>query len=197
MFLALVNHSQVAITYRISVLGTGSAKLPFECQDFEPMVDSTGATGVTTFCSVADGIPVPGKPVSQKSLPPYSLTDPLPPVDSCTVYSIVAPAWRFSGFETTNNATSSSDSIQFDVELQTSSQSNDTDTATVVSKSDVHLASPSWYQCDLAGGLYGSGPSNCTLRYDAASRLVTLNAEWSCSDLDAAHPYVYHHTVTR
>ncbi len=178
--------------------------LPFECQDFEPDADPSGQVGVTTFCTNnADSVPVSGAVVSQKALPPYSLTDPLPPPESCTVSSVTSPAWWITGFETTSNATvaaaGGSKSIRFGVELRTgTAQPNDTDTLTWVSKDGAANATAAgWYQCDLAGGNYGFGPSNCTLRYDNTTSLLTLNAEWSCSDLDPAHPYVLISYISR
>ena len=167
----------------ISVQGTGSGPLPLECQHFHNEAED-GTPEAVTFCSNADDdVRVPGRVVSTSALPPYALTDPRAITDSCTVASIAAPAWRFSDFQT---STAGNGSLHFNVELATTDAPSGYPMVVAVERWSANETGSQ--RCVFQPSDGWLGPSNCTFKFDAAAKVLTLDAEWKCSDLDAAHP---------
>ena len=139
------------------------------------------------YCTTG-GQPLSGSVVAQQSLPPYALNDPVSTTDSCTVSSFVAPTWRISDFEVTSVA-GTTGTISMSLELQTNDILSDYPTTVVQSGIDLSAAGGSaWYPCIIAPGDQATPPSSCSFRYNATSQLLSLNTEWICNDLDAAHP---------
>ncbi|KAK4183190.1 hypothetical protein QBC35DRAFT_544336, partial [Podospora australis] len=167
---------------RYAMFGTGSAQIPFQCEVFSPAV---------TFCT-GDPYSFSGRLVNLEPLPPYSLRDPSPVGESCTISSIVAPAFRFSDFETVTTPGQSLGSIRFGIELQTGGQF--TGFPSTVSRGGISGLSPTdigpaWYPCTFESiGEQSLTPTNCAFRYDADTGVLGVNADWRCNDLDAAKP---------
>ncbi|KAL2129132.1 hypothetical protein VTI74DRAFT_8194 [Chaetomium olivicolor] len=94
----------------IILTAAGHTPLSLTCQDFTPP---------TTFCTGGTSSPFRRNLTSCSLLPLYSLTGPLPIADSCTIASIVSPAWSFSDFET-NTTVDNSDVLtaRLGMELQ-------------------------------------------------------------------------------
>ncbi|GAB1318422.1 hypothetical protein MFIFM68171_08632 [Madurella fahalii] len=80
----------------VSFSGKGRATLPLVCT-----VD-----GTTTSCE-ADGVQATVEITWSAPLAPYSIEDPLPTPDGCTISSVVSPSWIFSNFEIEHNTSAS------------------------------------------------------------------------------------------
>ncbi len=164
--------------------------MDLSCTHFPDFVNPT--QGDLAYCTGGDDDAVfNGSLISRDKLPAYALREPLPTTDSCTVSSVVSPAWWLGDFATTKNTstTGSLGSISLGIELQTGNEP--TGYPAIIIHDGVQLAAsgePSWYPCDFAG-IQPMAPSNCTFRYDVANKLLSLNTEWICNDLDVAHPY--------
>jgi hypothetical protein len=160
-------------------------KLPLDCFTDQSEVEHIKEEVV--FCS-NDGVTFNGTAASVAKLPPYSLKDPLPTTDSCTISSILSPAWRLSLFETTSG-NGSTGSVQFNIEIKT----NDipSEYPQTIMQSGIHLATTNdttWYSCAFAPGDILVAPSNCTFQYNSKSRQLSLKAQWTCDDLDISQP---------
>ena len=170
----------------ITVQGTGTGHLPLECQHFINEAED-GTPETVDFCSnAADDVRIPGRVVARTPLAPYALTDPLALPDSCTAASVAAPAWRFGDFQT---STAGNGSLRFNVELQTTNAPSGYPLVIAVDR--WAAAETGWRPCEFGPSDGWLGPSNCTFAFDAATRVLALDAEWKCSDLDTAHPYVF------
>lgn len=165
----------------------------------------SGGVGISnkTSCINDGDVPVAAQQLSSTPLAPYSIEDPVPGPDDCTLSSIFHPQWTFSSFEVDsaaahgNNASSSSSSssVSFDIILQTGTsgfqfpismtQGNAT------SSSQVAGDGTQWYHCVIgAAGDTGPAlwPTACSFTYQPATKRLALRADWSCSDLDPSHP---------
>ncbi|EAQ88498.1 predicted protein [Chaetomium globosum CBS 148.51] len=179
----------------ISITGSGTTPLPLECTVFNQT-----ATETTTFCSggTTDG-PVRGNATARALLPPFSLNDPLPTAESCTISSLVAPAWWFNGFET-NTTTAHSETVtaRFGMELQTAGEASGNFAIVVVEGVEVgggeanSSAELPWNRCVLESvGDVALAPTGCELRYDMASGFLGLRVNWTCADLDRGSPVLF------
>lgn len=174
-------------TTSISITASGSTTLPLECNVFNPQ---------TTFCTGGSEAPFTGNITSRALLPPYSLNDPLATAPSCTISSIISPAWWFTNFET-NTTTQNSEVVtaRFGMELQTREQPTGY-TAYVVTngvqysnESAGEVEELPWYECGIESmGDPALSPTECEFRYDMASRFLGLRVGWACADLDAGSP---------
>jgi hypothetical protein len=171
----------------IAITASGSTTLPLECNVFNAEI---------TFCTGASDAPFTGNITSRALLPPHSLNDPLATTPSCTISSILSPAWWFTNFET-NTTTTNSDVVtaRFGMELQTRDAPTGY-TAYVVTNgvrySNVSANSTAelpWHECGIESmGDPALSPTGCEFRYDMASRFLGLRVQWACADLDAGNP---------
>lgn len=151
----------------------------------------------------ADSVIVNGTVLSRTDLPAYSIEDPLPTPDGCTVSSILSPAWRFSNFEVEKNSTADAGAmatIGFNIQLET--QAHFFDFPVTVLQNGVRLnqtagtnsttVAPAWYPCAFGQSEHPNAPHQCSFQYDGATRKFSVRAEWICDDLDPDHPYVQH-----
>ena len=124
-------------------------------------------------------------------LPPYSITDPLPTPDGCTVSSIVGPAWTLSSFEIDSDNKSNSMATNItDVgfNLQFATGTNEFTYPVSVYQGRAIAGKPQWFQCTFGADQVPLAPYNCSFTYDPAAKQLTLAADWICSDLDKEHP---------
>lgn len=126
-------------------------------------------------------------------LPPYSITDPLPTPDGCTVSSIVGPAWTLSSFEidsdSKTNATAAGNNItDVGFNLQFATGTNEFTYPVNVYQGKRVDGKPQWFHCTFGADQAPLAPYNCTFSYDDAKKQLTLAADWICSDLDKANP---------
>ncbi|KAK4155377.1 hypothetical protein C8A00DRAFT_42011 [Chaetomidium leptoderma] len=179
----------------ISVAASGTTPLSLECQVF----NETATTQTTTFCTGGTNGTFAGNTTSRALLQPYSLNDPLPTAESCTISSIVSPAWWFHDFQT-NTTTNNSQVVtaKFGMELQTGPQSTGSFailTADGVPYSNVSTNSSAelpWNKCVLESvGDIALAPTGCEFRYDMASRFLGLKVQWECADLDKGSPVAF------
>ncbi|KAK0736512.1 hypothetical protein B0T21DRAFT_451252 [Apiosordaria backusii] len=168
----------------VEIFGVGTARLPLECS----------AVGETTTYCAGDPATFPGRLISEKPIPPFSLGDPLPTAPSCTISSVVSPSWRFSDFETIVTSGSSLGSIRFGMELNTGAAftgypSTFFRSGVPVSANTTEGGSGAWYPCVLESvGEQNLTPTACAFRFEAAMQSLALSADWRCSDLDASRP---------
>ncbi|KAK3290485.1 uncharacterized protein B0H64DRAFT_350467 [Chaetomium fimeti] len=178
----------------LSITGSGTIPLALECSVFNETTTET-----TTFCSGGTDGTVAGNVTARGLLPPYSLNDPLPTGESCTISSVTSPAWWFNGFET-NTTTANSDMVtaRFGMELQTAAAS--TGNFAIVAADGVPVsevptnssADLQWNKCVLQSvGDVALAPTGCEFRYDMASRFLGLRVNWTCSDLDPGSPVMF------
>jgi hypothetical protein len=163
---------------RTSLNAQGSLMLPWECAENSDVAD--GVNEDVTFCTASNDVTIPGTVVREQALPRYSLKDPLPTADSCTVASIMYPTWKVSDFAITDAG--SNHTLSFNIELQTGSQQ-----ATLPATVALESYTADWNQCVFAGP-QPTAPSDCTFRYNSESKSLDLKTNWTCSDLDPTHP---------
>lgn len=165
--------------------------LPLNCIT-EPVKDDPN--GNKTICDTDEDVTVKGSLLFSDPLPPYSIEDPLPVPDGCTLSSILNPTWIFSAFQVDSNASAaaandnSSAVVTFEIILQTQ---NPGFQFPVSITQGMQVGDDQWYECDIGGG-GNTGqllwPRNCTMQYTPATMEITLKSDWVCSDLDPDHP---------
>ncbi|KAK4121473.1 hypothetical protein N657DRAFT_622752 [Parathielavia appendiculata] len=180
----------------VSITASGTTILPLECQHFVLPDENT------TFCTGGSNGTFSGNITSRALLQPYSLNDPLSTADSCTIASVVSPAWWLNNFET-ETTTSNSQVVraQFDMELQTGGPGRQpTGNGGTLVADGVHVSNVStnssselpWDKCELyAVGDTALAPTGCEMRYDMASRFLGLKVDWRCADLDPGSPVTF------
>jgi len=173
----------------VVIKAEASEVLPLQCTNKKIQGDFTRRT-----CEADKEITVKGKLLSEDPLPAFSIEDPVPGADGCTVSSIFKPQWALSSFAI-DGATGASTSnagtgvISFNIILQTGTRGFQSPIA--VSQGAAVPNSPGWYKCEVGpdGGIgQPLWPYDCTLRYNAESKELTLKADWACEDLDKEHP---------
>ncbi|KAK3937731.1 hypothetical protein QBC46DRAFT_356387 [Diplogelasinospora grovesii] len=169
----------------VMISATGNTTLSLDCT----------TDGTSTACQ-ADKAMVRGSVLSEEPLPAYSIEDPLPTPDGCTISSIVAPSWTQSNFEVDKNATATSAgespaSVSFNMKLKT--QANLFDYPVFVNQDNVLLedAGEKWWPCSFGAGEEPSAPKQCSFRYSEKDARLELKADWVCFDLDANHPIMF------
>ncbi|KAK0732210.1 hypothetical protein B0H67DRAFT_478554 [Lasiosphaeris hirsuta] len=168
----------------VSYTAAGKTTLPLAC---------TTENG-RTACQ-ADGVRVSGKVDSQTELAPYSIEDPLPTADGCTISSIVSPSWTLSNFEVDKSGSGGASAIAFNMKLNT--KVNLFDYPVFVTHSNVRLDSTdAWYPCVFGPNEAPLAPRNCTFQYREKTNTLAINADWTCIDLDADHPLVFNGIAT-
>jgi hypothetical protein len=177
--------------YSLIITATGTEILPLNCTS-APIAGASNAT--QKICTTNADVTLKGKLLSGDPLPAYSIEDPLPTLDGCTMSSILHPQWTFSAFEVDGNASvaaandSSSSYVSFNIILQTQNPGFQFPLSVT---QDAPVANSSWYPCALGpGGDNGRSlwPYDCSLQYSPATKKLTLKADWICSDLDPNHP---------
>ncbi|KAK0620870.1 hypothetical protein B0T14DRAFT_481973 [Immersiella caudata] len=174
-----------------SYTGTGTATLPLKC------ISEQGRTA----CE-ADSVPVSGTLLSRTALTPYSIQDPLPVPDGCTISSVVSPAWTISNFEVVSAPiTPSHDhghespavpaapaaTVGFNIKLNT--QTNSFDYPVFVTNRGVTLAEKeTWWPCSFGTGEQPLAPRGCKFRYEGEEGVLKVDADWVCVDLDGGSP---------
>lgn len=132
---------------------------------------------------------VTGEVASSARLPPYSIEDPVPTADGCTISSVVAPAWALSNFEvdvdeeTLPEDAATAPFVGFYMRLRT--QQLALDYPVFVHQADVDLRAgddeDAWVVCEFGQGEVPLAPKRCEFRY---------RADWICIDLDEENPFV-------
>jgi hypothetical protein len=122
------------------------------------------------------------------------LTDPFPTHDSCTISSIVSPAWRLSDFETVTISNGTLGSLRFGIEFAPVG-SQATDFPSIVFNKGVDFTSGrtasniTWTKCQFESiGDVALAPTGCQFRYNGETKVFALKVEWQCDDLDAKNP---------
>ncbi|KAM7183985.1 hypothetical protein V8F33_013256 [Rhypophila sp. PSN 637] len=199
----------VSSTASIQFTATSHVSLPLECQDF-PI---EGSKDLVVFCTGSEEAnPVwNGTLIAEERLPAYeSLQDPLPNADSCTVSSVLSPAWRIGNLAANTNPGGSVGSLTFQIELATGDTPGSYP-ATIIqsweklSGNDENTEGNEaekegeWYTCGFPEGEQPEHLTACTFLYDANKKTLALNATWTCRDLDREHPIYFsgitNHTI--
>lgn len=131
---------------------------------------------------------VKGEVVSRNSLPPYSIEEPTPGADGCTLTSLFKPQWTFSTFEA-DSINGKDWSVSFNIILSTPSAGYQFPIS--ITQGTNSLASDSWYPCVIGeAGDTGDAlwPTDCSVQYNSASKELNMKANWTCADLDPNHP---------
>ncbi|CAK7207402.1 hypothetical protein SEUCBS139899_010212 [Sporothrix eucalyptigena] len=186
----------------ISIQASGSVVMPLNCTSLATgTADKPG--NKTTCLSTSDIVVKADKPGVVTQLPPYSITDPLPTPDGCTVSSIVNPTWTLSSFEIDSgvgNQTAAGNltditAVGFDLQFTTGTNEF-TYPVSVYPGKAVDGKPPGWFQCKFGPDEEPLAPYNCSYTYDAATKQLSLAADWICSDLDKEHPIQFSGTTT-
>ncbi|AEO58268.1 hypothetical protein MYCTH_101321 [Thermothelomyces thermophilus ATCC 42464] len=185
-----------------AITGYGTTALDLQCQVF----DGTGEGNTTTFCTgVTDGTfagEATGRPAA---LPPYSLRDPLPTAEGCTVSSVVAPGWWLNDFVTnTTRARNDTVTARFGLERRGGvGAAAPAGSFSIVAADGVRYYYSSaadgsvdallpWNECVLESVANAAlAPTGCEFRYRMATRFLALKVQWTCNDLDAENPIAF------
>ena len=119
-------------------------------------------------------------------LAPYSIEDPVPGPDGCTLASIFHPQWTLSAFTVEVNSETNTSALSFEIILQTGTRGFQYPISIYQGADE-----EGWYKCDIGeNGNIGQTlfPTSCRFQYEAAAQKLTLDADWECSVLDADHP---------
>ncbi|KAK3688778.1 hypothetical protein B0T22DRAFT_512543 [Podospora appendiculata] len=167
----------------VAISATGGTTLALNC-----------TTDTTQTACQTDAVTIHGKVISETSLTPYSIEDPLPTPDGCTVSSIVAPSWLLSNLEVDRNATAGADApaaVSFNMKLNT--KNNLFDYPVFVSQNDVQLQGGAdvWYPCNFGANELPLAPKSCSFQYHPDTNKLAIRADWVCIDIDAAHPILF------
>ncbi|CAK7204241.1 hypothetical protein SEUCBS139899_006996 [Sporothrix eucalyptigena] len=194
----------------VQITAVGSAKLPLSCattsipgsgdeaaQTSKQCVPSaalanTNSTGKPG--SNVGAVTVTGRVTHTEALPAYSIEEPQPVPDGCTVSSLLHPVWLFSafGYSQKTNATTVSD-VNFDLILQTGNPGFQFPIS-ISQGTPYGNASSSWYNCVIGNGGDDSPtlwPYACRFQYVPSTKQLSLQADWYCSDIDAKHPVAF------
>jgi hypothetical protein len=168
---------------------SASQSLPLSCTTTQAGSDTDGNfTSDKTSCINHGDVALAAEALTDISLTPYSIEDPTPGPDACTISSIYHPQWTFSAFEIDTEQDNSS-SLYFEVILRTGSPGFQFPIS--IMQGAPVIGQSGWYNCNVgAGGDTGPPlwPTACTFNYKPATKGLTLKAQWTCSDLDEDHP---------
>ncbi|CAK7211578.1 hypothetical protein SCUCBS95973_001162 [Sporothrix curviconia] len=194
----------------VQITAVGRAKLPLTCEATHTPGAGDEAGQTTKQCvpsaalantnstgrpgSHVPAITVQGRVTHTEPLPPYSIEEPQPVPDGCTVSSLLNPVWMFSafGYDKKNNATSAVENVSFDLILQTGNPGFQFPISITQGKHSGN--SSSWYTCVIGNGGDDSPtlwPYACQFQYVPATKQLSLKANWYCSDIDAKHPVAF------
>ncbi|KAK3356420.1 hypothetical protein B0T25DRAFT_452307 [Lasiosphaeria hispida] len=171
----------------VRVTATGTKTLPLTCTSEAVQ----GAPKDTRKICIYDdaSISLNGKLVSEEPLPPYSIEDPVPRADGCTISSLLHPQWSFSAFQIAGSGATSS--ISFNLILATGSRGFQYPIEVYQGEK---VGDSSWFKCEIGpdGGIdLPLWPYECSFKYEPATKELTLNAAWACKDLDPDHPILF------
>lgn len=177
---------------RFAITGYGAIPLDLECQIF----DGAGEGNQTAFCTGTTDGTFSGEATGREALPPYSLRDPLPTAEGCTVSSVVAPGWWLNDFVTnTTRARNDTLTARFGLERRSAPGSPPFGSFSIVAADGVRYASANgsvdalpWNECQISPANAALAPSACELRYQMATRYLGLNLQWTCNDLNTENP---------
>jgi len=170
----------------VSITAGASTILPLKC-----VTENIEGT-ISDICRVTNDehVTLKGQLLNQKALPAYSIIDPVLGPDGCTAASILGPSWRFNYFHIDQSKDNTTSSVGFNIILSIPKPSFVFPLS--ISQDLKPLANNSeWYPCVIGPfdpyeeRLY---PKECSLKYDAATKELTLKADWECSDLDENYP---------
>ncbi|KAL1902495.1 hypothetical protein Sste5346_001476 [Sporothrix stenoceras] len=198
----------------VQITAVGSAKLSLNCVTTTLRGSGNGTAQTNKQCvpgainGTSKGISVTGHVTNTVALPAYSIEEPLPTPDGCTVSSLLHPVWLFSAFGyEQKNGSSTVGNVNFDLILQTSNPgfqfpisisqgpkwSGNTTLPYPVGNATTTTTEP-WYDCIIGNGGDDSPtlwPYACRFQYVPSTKQLTLLADWYCSDLDAKHPVAF------
>ncbi|KAK3306381.1 uncharacterized protein B0T15DRAFT_412603 [Chaetomium strumarium] len=165
----------------IAITASGTTHLDLACQTFP---DSS-----TTFCTGGTSGSFPGNVTSRAILPPYALNDPLPTADgSCTISSVLRPAWWFDNFET-NTTTAHSEVVTLRLGMELQIRGDGTSSGGGGGGGGGGGEVVPWNKCAFESvGDPMLAPTGCEFRYDMASRFLGMRVQWECEDLDPRSP---------
>lgn len=169
---------------RIQISASSTSTLALDCTTFS-IADTTDTR---VQCINTGDLALPATDIITTPLPAYSVQDPVPGPDDCTLSSLFHPQWTFSAFEVDSSANVSSD-VAFNIILRTGSPGFQYPMPIYQGAQ----REDGWHEC-VVGPDAGTGevlwPKSCSFRYDAATKGLELKAEWACGELDPDHPYV-------
>ncbi|KAK3948326.1 hypothetical protein QBC32DRAFT_373646 [Pseudoneurospora amorphoporcata] len=170
----------------VSITGTGSTTLPLNC--------STVST--TTYCQ-ADNVPVQGQVSSETALAPYSIEDPIPSADGCTISSVVSPSWVLSNFELDKSTGDDVSSAAISFNLRLNTQNSLFDFPVFVYHDGVKLGdAETWYPGSFGAGEQPLAPKTASFQYADKTQEVAIKTDWVCIDIDPEHPVQFSGVAT-
>ncbi|CAK7213090.1 hypothetical protein SBRCBS47491_001684 [Sporothrix bragantina] len=193
----------------VQITAVGSVKLPLTCETthIPGAGDQAGQTSKQCVPSAAlantnstgrpgshvPAVTVQGQVLHTESLPAYSIEEPQPVPDGCTVSSLLHPVWMFSafGYDQKKNSTGV-ENVNFDLILQTGNPGFQFPIS--ISQGKPWGNSSSWYSCVIGNGGDDSPtlwPYECRFQYMPATKQLSIKANWYCSDIDAKHPVAF------
>ncbi|KAB5525533.1 hypothetical protein GE09DRAFT_1178205 [Coniochaeta sp. 2T2.1] len=167
----------------VQITASASQVLPLTCTASPVTVDGEPDGNTKTSCINRADVTVVAQHSATTPLAPYSIEDPVPGADACTLSSIFHPQWTFSAFGVENNK-----SVSFEIILRTGSPgfqfpiSITQDGDACVVGAGGNIGPPLW-------------PTACRITYEPTKQQLTLKAEWSCSELDPDHPIYFSGTT--
>ncbi|KAK3381799.1 hypothetical protein B0H63DRAFT_213937 [Podospora didyma] len=171
-----------------AITGTASEILALDCKDY-------GTDTVSTTCNAPGDITVNGQLLSKSPLPAYSLAEPLPVDDGCTISSVLNPQWAFSQFHVDNSL------VTFEIILKAPRRGYAYPIS--ISQDATAKSSDGWYPCVLGPGASDTGgiyhalwPSKCSIKYTPATKELIFKADWVCGELDPDHPITFSGVTT-
>ncbi|KAK3313585.1 hypothetical protein B0H66DRAFT_629527 [Apodospora peruviana] len=181
----------------LNITATGSAVIPFECST-DAVPDSPDDTKTTCQTKDNTDVTVHGRLGPVVTLQPFVIEDPVPSRDGCTLTSMFHPAWAFSSFSvTTANATGGLPELFFNLILATDSRGFQFPIP--IYQGDKVAGQEGWYKCVV--GTDGENaaplwPYECSFKYVAERKELTLKADWACQEFDPDHPILFSGVTT-
>ncbi|KAK4198537.1 hypothetical protein QBC40DRAFT_331190 [Triangularia verruculosa] len=160
--------------------------LPLNCTT-SPL--SSGSPINETVCDRNPTLTLEGKVDSVTTLPPYSLTEPIPRDNTCTITSILAPRWQFSAFEIVYTPEKEEwEAINFEIILAAYTGFQYPIPVTV---SRAAAREGGWFECVI--GADGANaqplwPYACLVQFNPETKELKLKADWQCKELDGDQP---------
>ena len=143
-----------------------------------------------TTCNALSDLTVNGQLLSKTPLPPYSIAEPLPVDDGCTISSVLNPQWTFSQFHVDSTPAGNGPSlVTFEIILKAPRRGYAYPIS--ISQDATAASSDGWYPCVLGPGAdspHGLWPSACSIKYTPATKELIFKADWVCGELDPDHP---------
>ncbi|KAK0701425.1 hypothetical protein B0T21DRAFT_300442 [Apiosordaria backusii] len=170
----------------LQLTASATTILPLNCKT-SPL--SPGSPINETVCDRNPTLLLSGKLDNITTLPPYSLTEPVPRDNSCTITSILAPKWQFSAFEIVYTPEKEEwEAINFEIILATSTGFQYPIPVTV---SRAATREGGWFECVI--GADGANdqplwPYACLVQFNPDTKELKLKADWQCRELDGDRP---------